>query len=87
MIVHLSDIQRAFDELIAGTRSREDLSSWARTLRISDDEGQLLFEPAAMQDLIWRSILYLEGVDLKDSPNSYLHVPEDFIAFRSKLGI
>jgi hypothetical protein len=87
MIVRLTDIQRAFDDLIAGARSREKISDWARSRRMENDDGQLLFEPAAMSDQIWRAITYLEGVDMKDSPMSYLHVPEDFIRFRSKLGI
>jgi hypothetical protein len=87
MVVHLSDVKRAFDELIAGARSREEISDWARSLRVENDKGQLLFEPPAMRDRIWRSITYLEGVDIKDSPTTYLHVPEDFVAFRSRLGV
>jgi hypothetical protein len=87
MVVALPDVQRAFDELIAGARSREEISNWARSLRIENDKGKLLFEPAAMRDQIWRSITYLEGVDIKDSPTTYLHVPEDFKAFRTMLGI
>lgn len=87
MVVHLSDVQRAFDELISETRSREEISDWARSLRIEDDNGMLSFEPAEMRDRLWRSITYLEGVDMKDSPTTYLHVLEDFLAFRSRLGV
>jgi hypothetical protein len=87
MVVHLSDVQRAFDELIAGSRSREEISDWARSLRIEDDTSRLSFEPAAMRDRIWSSIIYLEGVDLKDDPSTYLHVPEDFMEFRSRLEV
>ena len=87
MVIHLADVQRTFDELIAGARSREEISDWARSLRLEYDQRQLSFEPVAMRDLIWRSITYLEGVDVKDSPTTYLHVPEDFLAFRSKLGV
>lgn len=87
MIVRLTDVQRAFDELLSGDRSREEISDWARSLRLKDDEGQLVFEPAAMCDRLWRAITYLEGVDLKDSPTTYLHMPEDFLEFRARLGI
>jgi hypothetical protein len=87
MVAHLSDVQRAFDELISETRSREEISAWARSLRLEDDKGQLSFEPAEMSDRIWRSLIYLEGVDLKDSPTTYLHVPEDFLGFRSRMGV
>jgi hypothetical protein len=87
MVIHLADVQRAFDELIARTRSREEISDWARSLRLENDKGQLVFEPGAMRDRIWHSITYLEGVDLKDSPTTYLHVPEDFLEFRAKLGV
>ncbi len=87
MFVRLSDVQRAFDELIAGARSREEISDWARSLRIEHDKEQLLFEPAAMRDRIWRSIIYLEGVDIMDSPTTYLHVTDDFLEFRARLGV
>lgn len=87
MVVALPDVQRAFDELIAGARPREEISDWARSLRIENDKGQLFFEPAAKRDQIWRAITYLDGVDVKDSPTTYLHVIEDFKAFRLRLGI
>lgn len=87
MLVSLSDVQRAFDELISGVRSREQISDWARSLRLEDDQERLSFEPAAMRDRLWRAITYLEGVDLKDSPTTYLHVTEDFLEFRARLGV
>ncbi len=87
MVVRLSDVQQAFDALLAETRSREEISDWARMLRIANDEGQLTFEPVSLRDKIWRAVTYLEGVDLKDSPTTYLHVLGDFTEFRSRMGI
>lgn len=87
MLIHLVDVQRAFDDLIAGTRSREEIAAWADSARRADDVEQLSFDPINAQDVIWRGITYLMGVDLRSSPTAYLHSTRDFENFRKKLGI
>ena len=87
MQVHLSDVQRAFDELVAGSRPREEIASWADSAIKADDDEQLSLDPKEARDLIWDAITYLTGVDLKTSPTTYLHSAADFIAYRKTLGI
>ena len=87
MQVHLSDVQRAFDDLVAGSRTREEIASWADSAIKADDDEQLSLDPKEARDRIWRAITYLTGVDLKTSPTTYLHSTADFIAYRKTLGI
>src|SRR5688572_21003847 len=87
IVVRTDDLKRAFDDLISGVRTREEISDWARSLRLADDDDLLRFDPPASKDRLWRAITYLEGVDLKDSPSTYLHVIDDFREFRSKIGL
>lgn len=85
MKVSLLEIINILDELIEGNLSREDASSWARDRQTAEDEGELEYEPASKEQIIWDAVLYLEGVDLKDGPDSYLHVVEDFREYKCKL--
>jgi len=87
MVLRVVDLQRAFDDLLSEARTREDISDWARSVRLENDAGRLTFEPAEMRDRLWRAVLYMEGVDLKDGPSSYLHVPDDFREYRARLGL
>ena len=87
MNVSLLEVINVFDELIRGELSREGASDWARKRKIAEDAGELEYEPASQEQKIWDSILYLEGVDLKDGPDSYLHIIDDFRDYRCKLSI
>lgn len=85
--VTLSDISQAFNDLISGSRSREEVASWADALRRLHDDDQLQFEPDKEKCRIWGAILYLMGVDLKNSPTEYLHCTEDFLCYRQGAGV
>ncbi len=87
LVVTRQELSSAFDDLVSGTRTREDVSSWATELRVAHDEDRLAFDPANAQPMLWRAILYLTGVDLRTSPSEYLHVPADFEKFRQQLGL
>jgi hypothetical protein len=87
MVVRLNDVKHAFDDLISGARSREEVSNWARRLRVANENAELGFDPVEAKAQLWRTITYLEGVDLKDSPSTYLHVVSDFQAFRKQFGL
>lgn len=87
MQVHLSDVQRAFDDLVAGSRPREEIAAWADSAVKADDVEQLSLDPKEARDRIWRAITYLTGVDMKTSPTTYLHSAADFLAYRKALGI
>ena len=79
MEVDLTTIQRKFDAILAASETRESVSNWARELREADDRQQLKIVPASDKQRLWNAILFLEGVDLKDAPDSYLHNEEDII--------
>ena len=85
MKVSLLEIINILDELIEDKLSREDASDWAKKRQFAEDNGELEYEPASKEQLIWDAVLYLEGVDLKDGPSSYLHVVDDFREYRFKL--
>ena len=78
MRVSSADIVKAFQDLLAELRTREDIASWASLVRASDDAERLIYSPPAAQAAIWEALEFLMGVDLKDAPDSYLHNREDF---------
>jgi hypothetical protein len=85
--VALDDLRSTFDDLVAGSRSRESIADFATEAMKANDLRELVFEPAAAEDKIWDAILYLLVVDLRDSPSTYLHSVEDFLEYRAKAGI
>ncbi len=85
MKVSLVEVLGIFDDLINGNIAREDVSSWAQERQNAEDSGSLEYEPTSKEQIIWDAILYLEGVDLKDAPDSYLHTNEDFQDYRDQL--
>lgn len=87
MTVTIQDIQRAFDDLESDSRSREEIANYATAAMRADDSGLLVMEPRAEAAQIWKAITYLSGVDIKETPDTYLHCREDFTAYRAELGI
>lgn len=85
--VGAGDLSCTFDDLISGARTREEISDWARDLRLADDDEVLRFDPPSARGQLWKAIIYLEGVDLKVGPSTYLHVIEDFQDFRDNIGL
>jgi hypothetical protein len=85
MEISLLEIRVLFDKLIAQQLTREEIANSARKLREAEDEQALVYVPKSDENAIWEAILFLEGVDLKDSPETYLHNVEDFKHYRDKL--
>jgi len=71
-----------FDLLLGGKLSREDASAWARKLRLAEDSGSLTYEPLSDEPALWAAVQFLEGYDLLDAPDSYLHGVDDLLEFR-----
>jgi hypothetical protein len=86
MKVTLDDIREKFDALVSGAGSREEVADFALRAMQADDAGTLEME-AVFSDKIWEAIVYLSGVDLRDSPRSYLHSIANFVEARQNLGI
>ena len=87
MIVTIDTIKKMFADLESGTKSREFVAEFAAAAMKADDIGSLIMEPSADASRIWKAITYLSGVDIKESPDTYLHCTEDFIEFRKEQGI
>lgn len=64
-------IELVFSMLLEEKVSRETASSWAS--RMIENEEQLFYVPSNSEEVIWDALMFLIGVDLKDSPTSYLH--------------
>jgi hypothetical protein len=87
MTVTVDTIVKMFADLESEARSREFVADFAAAAMKADDSHSLIMEPASEAHRIWKAITYLSGVDLKVSPEAYLHCTEDFIEFRKENGI
>jgi hypothetical protein len=59
--------------LADGRLSREEASDWARPFVVEDST-----HPSSMDSSVWQGLLQLNGADLRESPNDYLHDVDDF---------
>jgi hypothetical protein len=87
MIVTIDDISQKFDDLISERTSREEIANFASQAMRANDQDLLILKPKSEKTKIWDAILYLSGVDLKDSPDSYLHIIDDFINYQNSAKI
>ncbi|HYX39736.1 MAG TPA: hypothetical protein VE954_42115 [Oligoflexus sp.] len=88
MNITLSEVKNIFEKLLNGTIRREEADRWAHNIIMESERGHLTFSPTADQEKIWAGIMYLYGVDTRDSPEEYLHTTEDIrAAMLEKLGL
>ena len=81
MRVSNMEVASAFRDLMNGSRSREDVASWASRVRAADDADGIEYFPPSAESAIWAALEFLMGVDLRDGPQSYLHTEQDFEEF------
>jgi hypothetical protein len=87
MNIDLQTVRQMFEDVLSGRISREEADRWAYALVKEDEARTLIYSPRSDRDRIFAGIMYLYGVDLKDSPNSYLHSEDDIrTAMEKKLG-
>ena len=65
--------------------SREEASEWANKVRIGLKEQRMSYFPTKDERAIWHAIILVQGIDLMDSPISYLHNTEDLLEWDAKL--
>ena len=82
MDIDLEMIRARFDDVLSGKCTREEASDWARQLRESNDARDLVVTPKSDWKRVWDAIGFLEGYDMKNSPNEYLFAEVDLIAER-----
>jgi hypothetical protein len=75
--INLNYLKMILSSILEDKISREKGSEIAFELRQLSDRNSLKYEPIDKEDLIWDAILFIEGLDLKDSPDTYLHNDND----------
>ena len=83
--IDINQVTVILKNLIEKRMSREKAASWAFELREAADKNCLKYIPIESKELLWQSILFLEGIDLQDSPGCYLHNEDDILIFLHKL--
>lgn len=87
MEITLSDVRKVFQEVLDGSLTREAADRWAYLVVQKSEAGDLAFSPAEDEKKIWSGVMYLYGVDSKESPDEYLHSLDDIReALHEKLG-
>ena len=77
MQVTVTEITAAFLALLNKTRTREDVSTWASTVRAADDAEGNEYVPRSAEKAIWDALEFFMGFDMKNSPASYLYSETD----------
>jgi len=72
------EVLTRLEGLASGAISPTEAVDWANEYAIFDDPQVY---PEVRDELVWEAIVLLTGADLKDSPKSYLHGPDDFRAW------
>lgn len=85
MEIRIEHVKVVLDELIADKLTREQASAWAFSLRELADENKLIFSPEKDEQILWESVLFIEGVDLQNEPNVYLHNNNDIRNFKERI--
>ena len=85
--ISINDLRQAFDDLIAGRKTPDEIDRWACGLMQAHDREELVFEPPSDEDRIWKGIHSLCGCDMPGSGQEPLYGVEDFIAWRDELGL
>jgi len=83
--IKLFEINEIFEKLLNEKISREATSNWALDIQNAQDSNLLEFFPSEDEEIIWDAILFLIGVDIKDSPDTYLYNDEDIKSYKNLL--
>lgn len=66
MKISLLEVRHVFHDLLDHKISRYDAEEWARIRMLSADNYELIYDPIDDEDLLWKAVLYLSGVGLKN---------------------
>ncbi|MES2387434.1 MAG: hypothetical protein V4543_05500 [Bacteroidota bacterium] len=77
MKITVNHILDAYQGIIDGSVSRDEISTWAAGCMFAAEAGKLDFDPRQDEKTIWNSIQFLSGVDLfqydhENNPIGYL---------------
>ena len=77
MEIDLNTVCRVFHDVLDGRMTREAADRWAYDLLQQSEVDSLTYSPAAEEERIWNSIMYIYGIDIMESPGKYLHSDEN----------
>lgn len=63
--------------ILQGKLTLEEVADWASKYVMQD-------EPNISDETVWELLQIVSGIDLKDSPDEYLHVEQDIIDWINK---
>jgi hypothetical protein len=70
----VSEIIKRLNLVLKNEMSREEVSDWASDYVMTDN-------PAINDKNVWDLLIKVSGIDLLDSPTSYLHNGDDIVAW------
>ena len=85
MEININYTKQILEKLLGNQMSREEASFLAYDLRQKADDNKLMYFPKANENMIWESILFIEGIDIQNEPNVYLYNERDIAEFLQKL--
>ena len=77
MEVDLQAVRRVFEDVLNGRMLREQADRWAYAVVREEETGVVTYSPRRERERIWAGVMYLYGIDMKTSPNAYLHTDDD----------
>lgn len=85
MELRIENVKQILEKLLNDKISREDASSWAYNIRQKVDNNKIIYYPEGNEKILWESILFIEGIDLQNEPNVYLHNSKDIQDYLDKI--
>ncbi|MBC9027031.1 hypothetical protein JDW21_17640 [Bacillus subtilis] len=75
VVIKLSELKlieciNKIKSVLNGQTTREEVSDWAGIYVYA-------YDPEVEDDRVWNMLILLSGIDLKDSPETYLHSTDD----------
>ena len=85
MVADFCEIKIIILKLLSNMISKEEASDWAMEFQYDEEQGKIEFNPQNKENEIWKSIQFLQGIDMKTSPTKYLHNNDDIMNFYKSL--
>jgi hypothetical protein len=71
--VTTDEVKKVFEDLVSEKITRKEAEKWAWKLCDAEDNQELEYYPKNKEDIIWKAITYLCGVDLQIDEGVYFH--------------
>ena len=75
--IAIADVRNLFLGVLSGAITRENADRWAYLIIQKNEADELEFSPPQDREKIWSGVMYLYGIDMRESPDEYLHTAQD----------